>query len=133
MKITKVETFILHVAVTRHQIEDSTHKLTHWGAPGVILHTDISVKGFGYTGTHAHLLTDRLLTNCIAETYVPLLIGEDPLELQQLWEKLCHFPPVQWVGRSRITHLALSAVDIALLYIKAKAARLAFWFDDISF
>ena len=127
MKITKLETFILHVPVTRQGIADSTHQITHWGAPGVIIHTDAGIRGFGYSGTHAHLPTDRLITACIKETFGPLLIGEDPSCTQHLWQKLCYFPPVQWVGRGGITHLALGAIDIALWDIKAKAAGTPLW------
>ncbi len=127
MKITQVETFILHVPVTRSRIADSTHQLTHWGAPGVIIHTDAGISGYGYTGTHAHLPTDRLITDCVAHAYAPLLLDEDPCQVRHLWQKLSHFPPVQWVGRSGITHLALSTVDIALWDIKAKAAGTPLW------
>jgi len=35
---------------------------------------------------------------------------------------LLHHPPVQWVGRAGITHLALSAIDIALWDLKARYA-----------
>ena len=127
MKITRIEPFILHVPVTRNQIADSTHNLTHWGAPGVRIHTDDGLVGTGYTGTHAHLPTDRLITDCIAGTYAPLLLGEDAHAVRHLWGKLHHFPPSQWVGRAGITHLALSAVDIALWDLKAKSAGLPLW------
>src|SRR5690242_11737631 len=109
MKITHVEPFILHVPVTNNRIEDSTHSVTHWGAPGVILHADNGLLGYGYTGTHAHLASDRLITSCIRDTYGPLLIGEDPDDVQSIWRKLYHFPPLQWVGRSGISQLALAA------------------------
>lgn len=127
MKITKIEPFILHVPVTRNHIADSTHNVTHWGAPGCIIHTDAGITGTGYTGTHGHLPTDRLITDCLAHTFAPLLLGEEPQAVQHLWRKLAHFPPAQWVGRSGIVHLALSAVDIALWDIKAKAAGLPLW------
>ena len=127
MKIAKVETFILHVPVTGAKIEDSTHQVTHWGAPGLMITTDSGLRGYGYTGTHAHLPTDRLITDCISATYVPLLEGEDPQDVQLLWGKLFHFPPAQWVGRKGITHLALSAIDIALWDLKAKAAGQPLW------
>jgi L-alanine-DL-glutamate epimerase-like enolase superfamily enzyme len=127
MKISKVETFVLHVPVTRNKIEDSLHQITHWGLVGVILHTDTGLRGYGYTGTHAHLATDRLISDCISQTYAPLLIGEIAHDVQRLWAKLCYFPPAQWVGRSGITRLALSAVDIALWDLKAKAAGLPLW------
>lgn len=127
MKITSIETFILHVPVTRQGIADSTHQVTHWGVPGVVIRTDESIAGFGYTGTHAHLPTDRLITQFIEESYAPLLIGSDPLEVRFLWGKLLHHPPLQWVGRAGISHLALSAVDIALWDLKAKAAQMPLW------
>lgn len=127
MKITGLETFILHVPVTRGGIADSTHSLTHWGAPGVIIHTDADISGYGYTGTHAHLPSDRLITSCIDNCYAPLLTKADPLENRLLWNKLAHFPPVQWVGRGGVTHLALAAVDVALWDIKAKAAGQPLW------
>lgn len=127
MKITHVDSFILHVPVTRLGIADSTHQVTHWGAPGVIIYTDAGIQGYGYTGTHAHLPTDRLIRDCISQTYAPLLIGQDPRQVQQLNENLYHSPPIQWVGRGGITHLALSAIDIALWDIKAKAAGMPLW------
>lgn len=127
MKISRLEPFILHVPVTGAEVSDSTHRVTHWGAPGVIIHTDSGLCGYGYTGTHAHLPTDRLIASCISETYGPLLLGENPNDVLQLSEKLSHFPPAQWVGRAGITQLALSAVDVALWDIKAKAAGLPLW------
>ena len=127
MKITRIETFILHVPVTRQGIADSTHAITHWGAPGAIIHTDEGITGYGYTGTHGHLPTDRLIADCISESYAPLLIGEDPREVQALWRKLAYHPPIQWVGRGGITHIALAALDVALWDIKAKAAGQPLW------
>ena len=47
MKITKLEPIILHAPVTRGGIADSTHQLSHWGAPGVAIHTDTSHVGYG--------------------------------------------------------------------------------------
>ena len=88
MKITQLEPFILHALVTRGGIADSTHSITHWGAPGVAIHTDAGLTGYGFCGTHAHLATDRLITDCIVHTYGPLLLGEDPRAVVSLWEKL---------------------------------------------
>lgn len=125
--ITKVESFILHVPVTGNQISDSVHRITHWGVPGVIIHTKCGLRGYGYTGTHAHLPTDRLIVDCVEQTYAPLLLGESAHDVQKLWRKMYHFPPAQWVGRGGITHLALSMVDIALWDLKAKAAGIPLW------
>jgi len=54
MKITKLEPIILHAPVTRGGIADSTHTLSHWGAPGVGIHTDTGLVGYG---SQARMLT----------------------------------------------------------------------------
>lgn len=127
MKITRVSTFILHVPVTRGGIADSLHTLSHWGAPGVIIDTDSGITGYGYSGTHAHLASDRLITQCIETCLADLLIGRNPLEVVALWREMTRFPPLQWVGRGGITQLAIGALDVALWDIKAKAAGQPLW------
>lgn len=127
MIITKLEPIILHAPVTRGGIADSTHKLSHWGAPGVAIHTDTGHVGYGFSGTHAHLPTDRLIVDCILNSFGPLLLGEDPREVLALWEKLHKQAEIYWVGRAGITHLALGAIDIALWDLKAKEANLPLW------
>ncbi len=127
MKITRLEAIILHAPVTRGGIADSTHTLTHWGAPGVAIHTDTGHIGYGFSGTHAHLPTDRLIVDCILHSFGPLLIGQDPREVRALWEKLHKQSEIYWVGRAGITHLALGAIDIALWDLKAKDAGQPLW------
>lgn len=127
MHITKLEPIILHAPVTRGGIADSTHSITHWGAPGVAIHTDVGHVGYGFSGTHAHLPTDRLIVDCILHAFGPLLMGEDPREVRALWEKMHKQSEIYWVGRSGITHLALGAIDIALWDLKAKDAGLPLW------
>lgn len=127
MKITRLETFILHVPVTGARIADSVHQVTHWGAPGVIVHADGAHRGYGYTGTHGHLATDRLIAACMCQAFGPLLAGQDPLEVRHLHERLAHCPPIRWVGRAGVTQMALSAIDVALWDLKAKAAGQPLW------
>ncbi len=122
MKITAVEPFILHLPLTSDSISDSTHNITHWGVVGAIITTSDGLKGYGFTGTHAHLTSDRLITACIRDCYAPLLIGEDAADHSRLWTKLARHPALQWVGRAGITHLALAAVDVALWDLAAKKA-----------
>ncbi|MBI1372375.1 MAG: mandelate racemase/muconate lactonizing enzyme family protein [Phycisphaera sp.] len=127
MKITRVEPFILHVPVTGNLIGDSTHRISQWGLPGVRVFTDAGIVGYGHTGTHAHLPSDRLITDCIAHTLGPLMIGEDPRDVAALHTKLSRTGHVLWLGRAGITQMALSAVDIALHDIAAKAADAPLW------
>jgi L-alanine-DL-glutamate epimerase-like enolase superfamily enzyme len=127
MKIISVEPYILHAPVTGSSISDSTHTISHWGIVGVKITTDTGVEGFGFTGTHAHLASDRLITSCIADCYAPMVLDEDPLDGDRLWLKLARCPALQWVGRAGITHIALAAIDIALWDLRAKAAGLPLW------
>jgi L-alanine-DL-glutamate epimerase-like enolase superfamily enzyme len=127
MRIIEVAPFILHVPLTASSISDSTHTITHWGVVGTTITTEDGSIGYGFTGTHAHLASDRLITSCIETCYAPLLIGEEADDISRLWRKLNRNPALQWIGRSGITQLALAAVDIALWDLKAKRAGLPLW------
>src|SRR3954469_23458489 len=127
MKIAAVQPFILHLPLTSDSISDSTHSITHWGVVGTKIVTADGLEGYGFTGTHAHLASDQLITSCIGKCYAPLLLGEDASDHQRLWTKLARPPSLQWVGRAGITHLALAAIDVALWDLKAKQAGLPLW------
>jgi L-alanine-DL-glutamate epimerase-like enolase superfamily enzyme len=127
MKITAVETFIMHVPVSQNLIGDSTYTITHWGMPGVKIMTDAGQIGYGYTGTHADFATDKLITVIIADVFGPMLIGKDPTQVRHLHRMFERSPVNIWVGRGGITQMALSAIDIALWDLKAKAAEQPLW------
>ncbi|GGH07228.1 mandelate racemase [Alsobacter metallidurans] len=127
MTITAVHPFILHLPLTQSSISDSTHSITHWGVVGARIVSDDGHEGFGFTGTHAHLASDRLVTSCISDSYAPLLIGEDERDHRRLWMKLARHPALQWVGRAGITQLALAAVDVALWDLNSKRAGVPLW------
>ncbi len=127
MKITKITPFILHIPVTGGGIADSTHSISHWGVVGTSIRTESGLTGWGFTGTHAHLPSDRLIASCIGDCFAPLLEGRDASEHSAIMHDLAHFPPVQWVGRAGITQLALCAIDIALWDLNAKAAERPLW------
>jgi len=127
MTITSVRPFILHVPVTGAQIADSTHSITHWGVVGAQIDTDDGLSGYGFTGTHAHLPSDQLITRCMETCHAPMLIGEDAGDIARLWQKLARNPALQWVGRAGITTLSHAAIDLALWDLKAKAAGQPLW------
>lgn len=127
MKIRAVEPLILHMPLTRDAIADSTHRITHWGVVGVRVSTTDGREGYGFTGTHADLPSDRLIAACIGHCYAPLLVGEDASEGGRLARRLARAPALQWVGRAGITQLALAAVDVALWDLRAKAAGAPLW------
>ena len=127
MNITSIRPFILHVPVSGSQIADSTHSITHWGVVGAQIDTDEGLSGYGFTGTHAHLPSDQLITRCMETCHAPLLIGEDAGDVSRLWQKLARNSALQWVGRAGITTLSHAAIDLALWDLKAKAAGQPLW------
>ena len=54
----------------------------------------------------------------IEGTLKPLLIGQDPLHIEKIWDDL--FWAVRGVGRKGLAFCAISAVDVALWDLKAK-------------
>jgi L-alanine-DL-glutamate epimerase-like enolase superfamily enzyme len=127
MKITAVRSFIVHCPVTSGQIADATYSVTHWGAPGAIIETDAGITGYGYTGTHGHLATDRLIASTIDEVFAPVLVGEDPTDGRRLWNKMFLDPSSLWVGRAGIITLAIAALDVALWDLRSKHAEMPLW------
>jgi L-alanine-DL-glutamate epimerase-like enolase superfamily enzyme len=127
MRIVSVEPFILHAPIARGTISDSTNTISHWGIVGARIATAEGLVGYGFTGTHAHLPSDRLIAACIRNCYAPLLEGEDAHDGDRLWQKLARYPAIQWVGRAGIVHLALAAIDIALWDLRAKKTGLPLW------
>lgn len=123
MKITSIESFILHAPIPR-LVTDAFNRAEEWGLPGVIIRTDEGVEGVGFTSTLSH--GDEAIKSIIDKIYTPKLLGVDPLETQRIWESL-YWSDAHWVGRSGITHMALAAVDIALWDLKAKAFGVPLW------
>lgn len=74
-------------------------------------------EGFGYTYTIGR--GGGAVKALLDQEMVPLVIGEDALAVERIWEKL--WWGIHWVGRGGIAQLAISAVDIALWDLKARA------------
>lgn len=129
MRISAIEPFIIHVPL-KDAIADSTNRIDHWGFPGVVIHSDSGIKGWGFTGTHAYLPGDQQVTAYISSVYGPLLAEEtveSPTCIERIWRKLHDTPPLRWIGRAGLSHLALAAVDVALWDLLAKSLGLPLW------
>jgi L-alanine-DL-glutamate epimerase-like enolase superfamily enzyme len=109
MKITDVQVNILsyqfsqpvvfaHLAMTERRIVM------------VRIHTDEGLFGIG--DTDAEPTGDSLIKELILKNLKPLLIGESPLNIGRLWEKLC--ARQRSMCRYALESYALGAVDIAL-------------------
>jgi L-alanine-DL-glutamate epimerase-like enolase superfamily enzyme len=54
----------------------------------------------------------------IEQGFAPLLLGEDPLEVERLWHAMCRY--AYWFGVEGIAAFAISAIDMALWDLKGK-------------
>src|SRR5579885_3488180 len=86
----------------------------------VEVRTDAGISGVGF-GMGRYAPVARI----VARNLTPLLLGEDPLLTEQLWDRLYYRNLV--IGQQGIFMRALSAVDIALWDIKGKVANLPVW------
>lgn len=120
MKITNVSTTHLSVPGFR-PIQDATippprSSTGNRSALFVHIHTDEGVQGLGLgAGTPA-------IRSVIQDSLKDLLIGEDPFEIERLWEAM--FWRVRGYGRKGVAFCAISSIDIALWDLKAKVLGL---------
>jgi D-arabinonate dehydratase len=87
------------------------------GALLVEVETDAGIVGIGEAG-----LGGGATAAVIDKVLMPLLIGEDPLLIEALWQKM--FARTRQFGRRGVVLHAISGLDIALWDIAGKAAQL---------
>ena len=117
MKITGIESFVLKIPTRKPiALDYPEHRLVV-----AEIRTDAGLTGLGYSlvfggagseAVHAYLDT-RL---------APVLIGEDPLFVERLWERMYRVD--RGIKRQGIAAYAQSALDIGLWDIVGKAANL---------
>jgi L-alanine-DL-glutamate epimerase-like enolase superfamily enzyme len=93
-------------------ITNGKHTYTHAGLGLVHIETDKGLTGTGLGGTGA-------IGTAVIDHLRPLLIGEDPIDVERLWHKM--WVP-KLIGRRGLTTRVISAIDIGLWDLRAKAA-----------
>ena len=113
MKIIDVKTTLLSLP-DLGGIQDATIRHVAKGRSACFVHiiTDSGLEGLSPSGG------GRAGQTLIEGTFKELLIGQDPLNIEKIWDDL--FWCVRGVGRKGLAFCALSAVDIALWDLKAK-------------
>ncbi|WP_208350261.1 mandelate racemase/muconate lactonizing enzyme family protein [Pseudaestuariivita rosea] len=113
MKITdvKIETFKWP---RPRPLSNGKHTYTTQGMTLISIETDQGITGIGQAAT-------RSVVRATLEHFVPMLIGRNPLHHEALWRDM--WSPKR-IGRRGMTTRAISAIDIALWDIKAKAANM---------
>lgn len=109
MKITDVEVLCLRVPALDQACE--------WGEDAFIVrvHTDSGIVGIGESDTSpiaAKGMIDAPDSHSSSSGLRRLLIGENPLEIQRLWDKM--YAQSNYAGRRGLGIHAMSAIDIAL-------------------
>jgi L-alanine-DL-glutamate epimerase-like enolase superfamily enzyme len=87
------------------------------GALLVEVETDHGIIGIGEAG-----LGGGVTAAVIEKDLAPLLVGEDPLMIEFLWQKM--FARTRQYGRRGLVMQAISGIDIALWDIAGKAAKM---------
>ena len=89
------------------------------GACLVEVHTDNGLIGIGESCTQSERDEASLAAAAIIERGLkPIIVGEDPLNIRRIWEKL--YLQTEWFGRTGIVMHAISGVDIALWDLMGK-------------
>jgi L-alanine-DL-glutamate epimerase-like enolase superfamily enzyme len=120
MKITNVEAIILRQPGVDAAIADGSQD-----ALLVRVHTDEGITGIGEVDSQPNIIKaiiDAPASHANAAGLGGLLIDEDPLEIDRLWEKMFH-RSIYYGRRGAAIH-AMSGIDIALWDIKGKALGL---------
>src|SRR4051812_10159883 len=121
MRITRVETALLNVPLTRPRAspkEAAAGRLNHINALVVLLDTDAGLRGLGFAYTLQG--SGRALHAVAADDVAPLFFGENAFDHERLGAKA--YWRLQTVGRLGLVQQAYSAFDVSLWDLKGKAA-----------
>ena len=124
MRIAAVETD--HYCIPLPTVlSDSTHgDMTHFALITVRVRDDEGGNGLGYTYTVGDIGGDAV-RSLIARDLAPVLEGQDPRRVEQIWERMwwrTHF-----VGRGGLAAFAMAAVDVALWDLTARQSAAPLW------
>ena len=118
MRITDVEPIVLRLAEVDTTRADGTQD-----AFLVRIHTDEGIVGIGEADTSPYLartIVEMPSSHSIARGLKEVLVGEDPLQIDRLWQLMFHAS--DHYGRAAAALHTISAIDIALWDIAGRAA-----------
>lgn len=123
MKITKIETHVLLVPDY-----DSAACSSAQDDIVVIVHTDQGLFGIGETDTNpwvAETMIHARGTHSLGRGLEEMLLGENPLNVEAIWEKL--YTGSIMTGRRGLGICAIGAIDMALWDLRGKILGLPCW------
>ena len=124
IKIEKIETELYHIPLARPMV-DAIHGIQRdFSLIVVKVYSDVGEVGMGYTYTVGQVGGTAIAT-LIRDNIAPILIGEDPRCIENLWQKM--WWALHYVGRGGIAAFGMSAIDVALWDLKARMANEPLW------
>ncbi|MCX7408348.1 MAG: mandelate racemase/muconate lactonizing enzyme family protein [Planctomycetales bacterium] len=115
MKITEVICQLLRVPSVEQKTASSQDAVL------VRIRTDTGLEGIGEADSQPEVvkaIIDAPFSHNIACGLRQLLVGENPLETERLWQKM--YRRTMYFGRSSVTITAMAAIDMALWDLKGK-------------
>src|SRR6187399_1673857 len=115
MKITEVVCQILRIPNIQAKTASSQDSVL------IRIRTDTGLEGIGEADASPEVvkaIVDAPYSHNIACGLREILVGENPLENERLWQKM--YRRTQYFGRTSVTIAAMSAVDMALWDLKGK-------------
>lgn len=127
MKITGFEVILLRVKNVDATANDGSQERVI-----VRVHTDAGITGIGEVDASPHMIKGGLeapSSHNWSLSFQDLLIGENPLEVEKLWDKM--YQGTIYTGRRGLVIHAIGAVDLALWDIAGQALGrcLSSWAD----
>ncbi|MFQ5856033.1 MAG: mandelate racemase/muconate lactonizing enzyme family protein [Anaerolineae bacterium] len=119
MKITEVQSVVVSIPL-REPTAFATTVVTAREYVIAWVDTDEDLRGVGFTVGGRYAGEGHLIHTAIQHNLKHLVIGESPFAVEQLWERM--FQTTLLMGRRGAVMRAISALDIALWDIMAKAA-----------
>jgi L-alanine-DL-glutamate epimerase-like enolase superfamily enzyme len=116
LKITDVEAIVLRQPTVDETIADGSQDDLV-----IVVRTDEGVTGIGEVDSQpdiARAVVEAPTSHAVAASLRDLLIGENPLDVERLWNKM--YRGTIYYGRRGVAIHAISGVDIALWDIKGK-------------
>jgi L-alanine-DL-glutamate epimerase-like enolase superfamily enzyme len=117
VKITDVQAIVLRQPAVDDAIADGSQDDLV-----ILVHTDEGITGIGEVDSApeaVRALVQAPGSHAIANSLHDLLVGEDPTDVERLWQKM--YRGLIYIGRRGIALHAISGIDIALWDIKGKA------------
>jgi L-alanine-DL-glutamate epimerase-like enolase superfamily enzyme len=115
MKITGVVCELLRIPSVEHKTASSQDAVI------VRVRTDTGLEGIGEADSQPEVvkaIIDAPFSHTIACGLRELLLGQNPLETERLWQKMHR--RTMYFGRSSVTITAMAAIDMALWDLKGK-------------